>query len=992
MEKRKVNMFNCFDKSARRPRRWLAVITAMAVVMLASSALWAAETGIIQGKVVDKATGEGLIGANVMLKGTSMGAQTDLDGNFRIKNITPGSYTLVASSVNYEKVEVTGVVIAANDSKTFNLSLQEEATEVEGITVTAKRVENTEATILKNRQKATVVSDAISSQEISRSGAGDAAEAMTKVTGASVVGGKYIYVRGLGDRYASTQLDGSLLPSSDPDRTAAPLDMIPSSLLDNITVEKTFTPDKPGNFAGGSVNLVTRDYPDTRMLEVSSGVSYNTNTTFKTVIGQERSDSEWLGKDGGLRDIPSIITDNQALSDRAGTTGSPPALPAVSATDPNPGDIAYVQYLEDRTKLLTSSRMTSLEREAPLDQSYSVSFGDQFQLFERPVGISASLSYSRSTNFYDDGFVAEYAANPAPVDTLDPVRGYELNEVRTRENVLWGSMLRLVYGIHPLHKIGYGLVRNQHGETDTRELTGAYQEFFNLDPVEYRTRALKYFERSLTAHRFFGEHQVFEFLRGEWQVSRASSARVEPNIRFFSDAQDTLSGNLIMDANGVEPSQSWRDLEETNNEYRLDLIFSLGKTSKFKTGAYFLDKDRTVFESEFEYRTRGNNQAAYQQLQGDVEAWFDRSGVDEAVEVVTDSGSYYQYNGVNLPYEVFLPSNNYDATQQVTAGYGMVEFPVFSRLKMIGGVRFEHTKMEVITTRPDTGLIDVTDALPSVNFVYPLNESMNLRAAYGRTLARPTFREMSPAIVEEFSVARIYQGNPTLDRTIISNFDTRWEWFLRPGEVLAFSVFYKELTNPIELALIGTNGQVQPQNVPGGTVYGVEFEFRRRLDHIHSALANFKIGGNVTLVHSEVDIPEDELNEVIPIGLDRQETRPLYGQSPYIINFDVAYDNLNTGTQMSLFYNRFGRRFAINNENGVPDVYEMPRNDVDLIVKQRVFGDGGPTLKFAAKNLLNEDFELQYDDPEPITLSRPHYYERYSRGVSYSFGISYNIF
>ena len=578
-----MNMLNCFNISTRKLALMNGSVEALCLLMmLTPAATMAADNGSIQGQVVDKATGEGLIGVTVMLKGTSMGAQTDLDGNFRIKNITPGTYILTASSVNYETIEITGVVIAAGEDRTFNFSMQEEATEVEGITVTAKRLENTESTVSKNRQKATVVSDAISAQEISRSGAGDAADAMSKVTGASVVGGKYIYVRGLGDRYASTQLNGSLMPSSDPDKTAAAMDMIPSNLLDNITVEKTFTPDKPGNFAGGSVNLVTKDYPDTRSLQISTGVGYNSNTTFESVLGQERSSSEWLGYDGGLRDLPSIITDNQTQTDRAGNVGGPPTLPNVNVNNPNPGDLNYISYINDRTRMLTSSRMTPLEREAPLDQSYSVVYGDQLQVFDRPLGISASLSYSRKNRAYNDGFQAEYTALPATEDTLESVTGYQFNEVRNRESVLWGTMGRVVYGFHPMHKIGYNIVRNQDGETDTRFLSGLYQEFFNYDPnVIYRTRVLRYTERQLTSHQFSGEHQFGLGLRAEWQVAMSKANRDEPNVRFFSDVHKLAEDAYEFEANGVEPSQGWRELEETNDEYRFDLIKELGKNDKF---------------------------------------------------------------------------------------------------------------------------------------------------------------------------------------------------------------------------------------------------------------------------------------------------------------------------------------------------------------------------------------------------------------------------
>ncbi len=985
----------------RACRMVLAALLLAALGSLVVPSPRAAETGRIIGAVHDAESGEALIGFSVYLEGTTTGAKTDMDGRYVIKNITPGTYTLIVSGIGFQQYKVTELTIAAGVDQTMDFALERQTVQTDSIVVVGKLHRDNQASMLKHRQKADFVGDAVSADEISRAGAGDAASAMERVVGASVVGGKYVYVRGLGDRYANTQLNGSPLPSPDPDKQAVQMDLIPSGLLDNIVVQKTFTPDKPGNFTGGSVNMTTKYLPDGRTLSFSTSTSYNSLVTFNDNLPTSTSGSkDWLGYDDGTRGLPEYLSD----------TGL--AIPNVNRIRQLLNKTAYPDSVAEGKRLAAvyddaaealSTEMSPKTRDVPLNQSYAFNYGDRFQLFDKPLGVQGSLTYSRTFSMYEGGQVSRFRL--PTTGSTELAADMSLSDTRGVEEVHWGGLLSFAYQIHPRHRIRYDFMHNQSGESSARYMIGEFGEqqitFENNQALE--TRVLEYAERRLSTHQILGSHDVKVGLplRAEWQYSSANTQQDEPDVRMFTNdflVQNDSLGNpdtvYFIQSNLYRlPDHRYRELEETSRDGRLDLLFRFQENQpaagSFKTGMAFSDKERTFRESGFSISPKSRLYYS-----GDPDWFFspDNMGMVESQSNL-DSTRPVFVNGNSIT-PATEDKNNYDAEQKVWAWYGMVEFPLFDRIQVITGARYENTEMDlsqpfVAPVKQDSAvteekLIDEGEWLPSLNVRYSFSGNVNLRAGVSRTIARPTMRELAPYTNEEYRGGYLFTGNPDLEYTTVTNWDLRWEYFTGPGEVLSASLFYKKLKNPIELAIITENGEMKPQNVDEAGVVGVEFEWRQSVGRLYRGLSNFSLGGNLTFVHSAVDIPEFELNNIRAFDPGAEDTRPLQGQSPYIVNLDLNYGVERYGFQATLLYNVFGERFIINGKGGTPDVYEQPRHMVDFTAQKRILG--GAQLKLGVENILDEKVEMTQE-----FLGKDYYYRLYETGTTYKIGLSVSL-
>jgi outer membrane receptor protein involved in Fe transport len=936
--------------------------------------------GVVTGIVVEAETGDPLPGANVTIEGTSRGTTTDLNGRYRLKELKPGTYDLIFSFVGFQRKTVQGVEVAAGETTTLDVSLWEETAQLDEVVVSAEVARNSEAGLLKDRQKAAAVSNAISAERISQSGAGDAAEAMKQVTGASVVDGKYVLVRGLGGRYAATQLNGVSMPSSDPDANSVQFDLFPSELLKNVTTVKTFTPDRPGDFSGGLTNINTRSFPSEFNFTFSSSVSVNAETHFEDdFLTYRGGDTDWLGFDDGSRSLPDAL---QGLS-----------------PDEVPDRPAFISSEEDAERFSKMSKafnnvMGPTARSTPLNQSYSLSLGNQSDVGGRPLGYIMSLSYDRSSSFYEGGTTGRFELSGNRDELSELIL---LDDEKSQETATVSGLANFTYQLTPNHEVGLNTTYNHTGESSTRLQAGRWTEVGAQDTLRNRTILWK--ERDVLSTQLRGK-SYFEAMGDavlEWDASYARTTQEEPDRRFFAsvafDQGDRGTLRQAFDQGLRPPQRLFRDLEETKYTAKLDLTVPLslgGREGNVKVGGVYNTTDRIFSERQFSFNEPEFGSGV--EFDGDANSFFS----DQNVGIV-DEGQFGPVWGLTIDDQTG-EFNSYDGDRTVGAGYAMATIPVSERFRVIGGVRLESTDFNVRATPDSVGGFDVADLLPSLNLVYEATENMNVRAAATRTVARPSFREIAPFPSFNFVQGELIIGNPDLDRTVISNLDLRWEWFPHGGEVLAASIYYKRMDDPIERAFIGsssnTGQQLTWKNVDQADVYGAEIEFRKRLDVLGRAFRHFSIGGNASFTESQIDVPciqfSEDGEECIRGELlfrqinDEPSTRDLQGQSPFLVNLNMSYDNPDTGTSVGLFYNVFGERLSVVSTGSTPDVFEEPRPQVDFTFSQELLSHW--SLSLDVENILNSNSEQTYS-----FKGQEFTYQENELGRTFSMGLSYKI-
>ena len=972
-----------------------------------------AQTGTLTGVIVDGSTGAYLIGATATIEDAYSGDAADLNGEFEF-SADPGTYTLVFSYLGYTSLHVEKVEVIAEEVTWLEVQLFPESLQYDEVVVEASVLENSEAGLLRMRARAAAVSDAIGAEQISRSGSGDAAAAMTKVTGASVVGGRYVYIRGLGDRYASTTLNGSTLPSADPDRKAVQLDLFPAPLIERIVTLKTFTPDKPGDFSGGLIDVATKVFPDRFTLQISASTSYDDQSSgIDNFLTYEGSPTDWIGKDDGSRALPAVLegkdpdaslpTESDLRDLRAGVTN---AIRTARADSLN-------SFARTFNSVMYPSRGST-----PLNRSLSVAAGGKLSLGGRPLGLSGSFTYDQRYQYYDDGVFSQWQLiggdvassdyltsttyfGPDPdldlIARADPLEAASFANVRGTDEVNWGATGTVAFQPSDHHELALTLLRTQSGMSQAAMLGGFRDQ---SSSATFFTRSLDYEERSLNIYQIRGEH-AFRPVQVEWSVSMGRNTQSEPDLRFFSSDQnifDTPEGRdttwTLGGGNAPPPQRYFRELEEDAHGAILDVSIPFrqwnGLKARVKFGGRYDDSQRNFRQRRFEYVE--GREVNFSDFGGDVAAYFD--AVNLGVLDTLVFGDVTAYNAGLYLKENSPARANYDATRDVRAGYLMADIPVTAAIRVVGGARVETTQMiteSFDTLLPDSlrrGVLDQTDWLPALNVVMALGENMNARLSATRTLARPTYRELAPFQSFNFVGGDIQEGNPLLNRTLITNYDVRWEWFFGAGEILAISGFLKEFEDPIERVLrnVGEGRFVSFQNVDRARVFGAEFEARKRLNTWTRlpVLRDVSVGGNFSLVRSIVDIPDEELVIIRASDPAAGATRSLEGQSPFLLNLNAGYENYRTGTTAGIYYTVFGDRLLAVTQGATPDVFEKARGDLDATFTQDL--PFNFRLKLSAKNLLGSDLrQIQ------TFKGRTYDYLSYSRGRVFSVGLTYVI-
>ncbi|MBL9202307.1 MAG: TonB-dependent receptor [Opitutaceae bacterium] len=935
----------------------------LAVTGVVSACAVAAEGGAIAGRVVSAETGAAIAGASVaMANGVVPPVTTDVDGGFRLAGAPAAVQAITVTREGFQPTTVTGVAVTEGAVARVDVALaanRDPVIKMEAFSISADVVQNSGVGLLGARQKSIAVSDAIGADQMSKLGFGTAASAMKAVTGASVVGGKYVYIRGLGERYSSTQVNGVEVPSADPDRRAVNMDMFPSDLIDAIVTTKTFTPDKPGNFTGGAVDLKTKEFPDQFTASVSASLAMNSRVTGKDFLGSGGASNAW-GRDDGSRALPAELASQR--------------LPLRFST-------ATVDSEIGRLTRLFNPVMSPITKDAPFNRSFGAAVGGVAEVFGRRLGYAASLSYDRSFGGYRDGVLGRYERQGVSSPSLAPL--VQLRDSRSEDDALLGAIANIAYQFSPEHQVSLNTMFNQAGNDMVRRQTGLNIAGGGISETEiFTTRTLRYTERALRSFQLAGKH-LFPALRDarlNWSVTTATTSQEEPDTRYFSSFQ-TPDGSQFFEASGVpRPARYFRDLEESRDDASLDLTLPLrvpasGREAQLKFGGALARTDRTFNERLFEYnstvlRYDGNEAGFLRESQvGQVDPATGRFRAGQLYLVETGSAG-----------------NNYLGTQDVDAYYGMADVPVTADLRFIGGVRRETTKLDVRSRDPRrrAGQLDNADTLPSASVIYALSDRMNVRLAATKTIARPNFREIADYTSFEFVGDFVYIGNPNLRRTTIKNYDLRWEWFPRRGEIVAVSLFHKKMTDPIERGVfsIVNSGELQYQNAPRGEVSGIEIEARKNFAFLSERLRGLSGGFNWTWVKSEVEITPAELALIRFYEPGAGSTRELTGQSPYIFNVDLTYNYARTGTTVSAYYNVFGERLSQVSPPGTPNVFEQPAPTLDVVWNQKIRQHW--KLSVSAKNLLDRAAEETYTYRGKDYLRSSH-----RRGITTSLGLTY---
>ncbi|MCZ7581970.1 MAG: TonB-dependent receptor [Deltaproteobacteria bacterium] len=905
-----------------------------------------ARTGRLTGRVVNGETGEPVSGARLFVKGTGTEAVTGAGGEFSME-LPEGIHTISVIQTGFSTRTIGEAHVTAGAEETLSVDLTPSGVSMEDYTVTAPHVEGGVASMLDERRKTAAVSDVIGAEQISKSGDSSAASALKRVTGLTVVGGKYVYVRGMGERYSSTLLNGSTLPSPEPERRVVPLDMFPADLLEGVVVQKTYLPDMPGEFGGGAVMLRTRGIPEEFLAEVSVSGGYHTGTTGEGGLMYEGGDNDWLGMDDGSRELPGSIrraTEDEPLleRDRFSTRG-------YTAEE-------LEEFGEDMPNVWKLER-----KEIPMDRGLAATVGHRLTPFGIPIGFLGGLTYDNSwelvkaeRNYYTVGAGKE----------LELQHSYDFETLNNEIGL--GGIFN--FGVEPTedHRLQATTILIRTTDNETRVYEGENRDA----ATDIKVTRLSWLERQLLTQQFSGEH-VFPILWDigiDWRYTYSEATRDEPDRREVRYDLEQQTGRYRLSDRPEGNQRLFSNLEDVINDFGADLTIPFkdwrGLEANVKAGGVMVGRKREVDTRRFKYQHKG-------EISGDPEIL---SQPPEDIFVPENIGS----DGFQFE-EITRQTDNYKAEQEISAFYGMADVPIVESVRVVGGVRAE-TSRQVVETfelfnpdfEPIEAKLETTDNLPGATATWTFWRDMQVRGAYSKTVSRPEFRELSPATFNDVTGGRQIFGNPDLKRALIDNYDLRWEFYPSETESVSLAFFYKRFKDPIETIVVpSAQLSITYQNADQADNYGLELDFRKNFDFFGGGWRDLYLSGNLSWIESDVDLGDDT-------GVHTEDERPLQGQSPYVINLMLGYDSEDLGVNAAALYNVFGERIVEVGAQGAPDVVEQPFHQVDIVAGKTL--PYGFKVSAKAKNLL--DLEARTTQDDEIT-------ERDFKGREFSLGLSW---
>ncbi|MEP7317655.1 MAG: carboxypeptidase regulatory-like domain-containing protein [Panacibacter sp.] len=927
---------------------------ALMVILLLTTQFIFAQTAKITGKVTDESN-RPVAGASLKVIGLTGGIATDVDGKFSLTLAIGKKFEVEISAVGFATKNITEVEVIAGQINELNITLVAKSNNLQSVTVkTSARKESTNS-LIQFQKNTNAVAQVISAEAIRRSPDKNTGEALKRVTGLSIQEGRYIIVRGLSDRYNQAMLNGVLLSSTEPDRKTFSFDIFPAAIVENIIVNKTFIPEYSAEWAGGLIQVNTRDIPAKNFFNIQFGTNFNTNTIGKNFNSYSGGKTDWLGFDDGSR----------ALADN---------FPTKNAF----GSLSSAEKVELGKPIAAKSwgYNTNSNTLATLGQSFQLNSGFATKLFKKDIGGVVTLTYNRGVKNLD------YENRFFNINESKAEATFDYFNNKYTQDVLWGALANFSIRLNPNNKISFKNLLNVNTSDYTTLRTGKdfesnAQVGENIKAYEYGFKNNTFFNTQVNGEHnipslksklnWFGSFSILDQYIPQQRRIQYNQAVGDPNAPYLA----LLSNTLSQKTGSVFYSNLSDYIYNAGGDITTNYTLFKRKQT-VKAGYNFQVKDRIYDSRPFSISLPSDNPGLKALDPSVIFAPENFGTADNQFHFDEISGIYFRYIANSI----------------LNAGYVQFDNSLNDWLRIVWGVRYENFDQLVGSTYksdPRYSYSKVGDFLPAMNATFKLNNTTNFRVAGSQTVIRPEFRELTGTAFYDFEIGATIIGNPNLVRTKVTNFDLRYEIYPRPGELITIGAFYKFFNNPIELSFnqsgAGSSGifNYVDNDKTSAKSYGLEFEFRKKLDFI-PGLKRFTAQGNFSYIYNRVKFDQDVLN------------RPMQGQSPYLINAGLQYDIEEIGLNTTVLFNQVGRRIIYVGNEQLPPVWEAPRPLLDLQVAKKIMKSKAE-VKLSITDLLNQRAFFYHDlngnkqfnsGADALALSR-----KYGTGVSISF--AYNI-
>lgn len=909
-----------------------------------------AQTVLLSGKVIN-IKNEPVPAATITVQGLDRSIAADVEGRFSLELVVGKKYAITISSAGYNTKVVEDVEVT-NDATNNTITIILENKTLEEVVVRSSvRRESTNALINLQRNSASV-SSGLAADFIKTTPDKNTGEVLKRVSGASIQDNKFVTIRGLSDRYNAAFINNTQLSSSEPDRKAFSFDVIPANMIDNIVINKTATPEITGEFAGGLVQVQTRDIPVRNFLNIGVQLGFNTQSAFDDFTSNERRKYDWLGFGDGSRKLPAAFPSTAQAYRRLGETSA-----------------GLLQQLELTRQFSNDGYREVISTAGPI-QTYNVSLGTVKRYGDgSSFGTVFSVIYRNSKLIFDVDRRQSLADASSIFEYADKQNRYQTN---------LGAMLNLTYA-HRKHKISFKNLFNRFFDDNYYQRSGYNNN--RLQNVNLRSSFLN--QRSFYSGQLEGDHQLpIANAKFRWNAGYSLVSRSQPDLRVSQYVQPSGTGEFVLE--GDDTRRFYSDLEDHSVSAggNLAIPFSLFKQKQtVKIGGSTLLRFRDFKSRIFRYKAATSN-------------------FDEQLETLPFDKIFAPENISTSGFVLEEFTNNQDkyfGVSAVTAGFLMFDNKFSDDLRLVWGLRVEYFEQFLRTKDLSAKTVvinpEIWDVLPSANLTWTINGRNNLRLGLFKTVARPEFREIAPFSFYDYEQNYGISGRPDLKRTEIYNADMRYEIYPGAGESISLGGFYKRFQNPIEFRLDpGTNAdrrQYFYQNASSANTYGIELELRKNLsflDETNSILERMVLFGNFTYIFSEVSFADEFSGSPVSVN------RPIQGQSPYLINGGIQYSSRNSGFNISALYNRIGHRLSLVGNQEFPDIYERPRHLLDIQVAKRILKKKGE-IKLQVSDIFNQPIYMyeNVDSKKTYSNSSDRLFSSYKPGTTISIGFSYDL-